>query len=301
MTSSDREGAALGRPSLFAAQDSRHQDLADAAGVRILSTLESQQRPPPRRRVGDADLRALSGLPSASRHSPPGGGTERWALWGLVSAGLVLASLGLWLSQEGTAHPPPLQSAAHPAPSSRPVLSSVHAPLSVATAPVPAPHTAALPQMAAVIENSPPGAGSVVADAPMAPIASVSPQAAGPVGGSVQPTDKPLAAASKRKPDVKASDKTSDKANDKAHGKANEKTSGKASGKANSKDNKKAKAKADDDVALLEAMFTHAGKRQAPSSATQQISQQCGGLSGAEARACQGRVCQQFPTASICR
>lgn len=299
MTSSDREGAALGRPSLFAAQDSLHQDLADAAGMRILSTLESQQRPPPRRRVGDADLRALSGLPSASRHSPPGGGTERWALWGLVSAGLVLASLGLWLSQEGTAQPGPLQSAAHPAHSSLPAPSSLHAPVSVATAPVPAPHTAALPQMAAVIENSPPGAGSVVANAPMAPmapmapIASVSPQAAGPVGGSVQPTDKPLAAASKRKPDVKASDK--------AHGKANEKTSGKASGKANSKDNKKAKAKADDDVALLEAMFTHAGKRQAPSSATQQISQQCGSLSGAEARACQGRVCQQFPTASICR
>ena len=59
--------------------------------------------------------------------------------------------------------------------------------------------------------------------------------------------------------------------------------------------------KADDDVALLEAMFTHAGKRQAPSSATQQLTQQCAPLSGAEARACQSRVCQQFPTASVCR
>ena len=63
----------------------------------------------------------------------------------------------------------------------------------------------------------------------------------------------------------------------------------------------KKQGKADDDVALLEAMFTHAGKRQAPSSATQQLTQQCAPLSGAEARACQSRVCQQFPTASVCR
>ncbi len=63
----------------------------------------------------------------------------------------------------------------------------------------------------------------------------------------------------------------------------------------------KTHGKADDDVALLEAMFTHAGKRQAPSSATQQMAQQCGSLSGAEVRACQSRVCQQFPTASVCR
>jgi hypothetical protein len=61
------------------------------------------------------------------------------------------------------------------------------------------------------------------------------------------------------------------------------------------------KGKSDDDVALLEAMFAHAGPRKAPISASEELAQRCGPLSGAEARACRVKVCKRHPDARICR
>jgi hypothetical protein len=225
VTSSDREGAALGRPSLFAAHDHRNHAAADPDGVRILSTLESQQNTPPRRRVGD-----------------------------LATAGLALAGAGLWLAGETSAPPSHLPSTATPV--------AMVKPAAAAESPSP---TAPL---AAVIENSPLQAGPATqaitrSDEAMAAAPEVAPAEMPSPQPKKRPADKALVTAHKAKP--------------KTHGKA------------------------DDDVALLEAMLTHAGKRQAPSSATQQMAQQCGPLSGAEARACQTRVCQQFPAASVCR
>jgi hypothetical protein len=254
VTSSDREGAALGRPSLFAAHDHRNHAAADPDGVRILSTLESQQNTPPRRRVGDLATRT-GGSPLASNGttSRPGWAAG-WMLWGLVTAGLALAGAGLWLAGETSAPPSHLPSTATPV--------AMVKPAAAAESPSP---TAPL---AAVIENSPLQAGPATqaitrSDEAMAAAPEVAPAEMPSPQPKKRPADKALVTAHKAKP--------------KTHGKA------------------------DDDVALLEAMFTHAGKRQAPSSATQQLTQQCGPLSGAEARACQTRVCQQFPAASVCR
>jgi hypothetical protein len=56
----------------------------------------------------------------------------------------------------------------------------------------------------------------------------------------------------------------------------------------------------DEDVALLEAMFTHAGSRKAPVSAAEDLLKSCKGLSGAEAAVCKAKVCVQHPTANVC-
>lgn len=261
MTSSDREGAALGRPSLFAAQDPRHNAPADPDGVRILSTLESQQRTPPRRRVGDLATRTAAG-PLASKAGTTGsGGAARWMLWGLLTAGLALAGGSLWLAGETgapSAQPHKLPMAATPI--------AMVKPATVAQPPSP------VAPLAAVIENAPQTSPTQAGPATPADARPEETLAAAP---QADPVDKPSPPARKRPADKALA--SAHKAKPKAHGKT------------------------DDDVALLEAMFTHAGKRQVPSSATQQLAQQCGPLSGAEARACQSRVCQQFPTASVCR
>lgn len=57
----------------------------------------------------------------------------------------------------------------------------------------------------------------------------------------------------------------------------------------------------DDDVALLEAMFTHASSaRQNTASAAEELQRRCSKLSGAEAATCRASVCVQHPSASVC-
>lgn len=56
----------------------------------------------------------------------------------------------------------------------------------------------------------------------------------------------------------------------------------------------------DEDIALLEAMFAHAGSRKAPVSAAEEIKNRCGALSGPEAATCRASVCVQNPSASVC-
>jgi hypothetical protein len=59
---------------------------------------------------------------------------------------------------------------------------------------------------------------------------------------------------------------------------------------------------ADNDVALLQAMFEHSSQNQSTTrSAGQELARQCGALSGDEAQACRARVCRKFPQAKVCR
>lgn len=57
----------------------------------------------------------------------------------------------------------------------------------------------------------------------------------------------------------------------------------------------------DDDVALLEAMFAHAGPRKVPTSAADDLRKRCGALSGDAANACRAKVCAQHPKSQLCR
>lgn len=61
----------------------------------------------------------------------------------------------------------------------------------------------------------------------------------------------------------------------------------------------RARPRPSDDVALLEAMMEHAGRRRAPTSATEAL-QACSTLQGTEAAACRARACVQHPTATPC-
>lgn len=56
----------------------------------------------------------------------------------------------------------------------------------------------------------------------------------------------------------------------------------------------------DADVALLEAMFTHAGPTPASARAAPALSKRCQGLQGRPLEACRTQVCQAHPTSRIC-
>lgn len=59
------------------------------------------------------------------------------------------------------------------------------------------------------------------------------------------------------------------------------------------------RARANDDVALLEAMMKHASARRAPPSSMEAL-QSCASLQGAEAAVCKAKACVQHPTAQQC-
>ena len=59
------------------------------------------------------------------------------------------------------------------------------------------------------------------------------------------------------------------------------------------------RARANDDVALLEAMMKHASARRAPPSSMEAL-QNCASLQGAEAAVCKAKACVQHPTAQQC-
>lgn len=62
---------------------------------------------------------------------------------------------------------------------------------------------------------------------------------------------------------------------------------------------KEARARNHDDVALLEAMLTHAGSRRAPPSASEALAR-CGPGDAPEAAVCRARVCVQHPGTPAC-
>jgi len=60
-----------------------------------------------------------------------------------------------------------------------------------------------------------------------------------------------------------------------------------------------ARTRANEDVALLEAMMKHASARRAPPSSAEAL-QACAALQGADAAVCKARACVQHPTAAQC-
>lgn len=255
----------LERPSLFAGMDGQPAIPPSAPGVRILSTLESQQRPPPRRRVGEGQ----TAVPREPRPRRTIAG--RLLLWGLLGAGLALAIGGLWLSAEQAEpmHRPPELA--------RPEATALATPASSAPAEAASAVVDHTP-LAALIENTlPPAAGPQSQDAPLKPLneAPASPT-------QIQVASVPSAAVSPPAPKVT---RTEPPAKPRPQAEA-----------------RRARQSADSDVALLQAMFEHSPHTPAATrSAGQELARQCGPLSGDEARACRTRVCRKFPQAKVCR
>lgn len=255
----------LERPSLFAGMDGQPAIAPSAPGVRILSTLESQQRPPPRRRVGEGQ----AAVPREPR--PRRTVLGRLLLWGLLGAGLALAIGGLWLSAEQAdpMHRPPELARPEATGLATPAASS---PAVAASAVVD--HT----PLAALIENtSPPTVGPQSQDSPLktldeAPASPTVIQVASVPAATISPPAPKMTrteAAAKPRPQAEA---------------------------------RRPRQSADNDVALLQAMFEHSSRTPATiRSAGQELARQCGPLSGDEARACRTRVCRKFPQAKVCR
>lgn len=266
----------LERPSLFAGMDGQPAIPPSAPGVRILSTLESQQRPPPRRRVGEGQ----TAVPREPR--PRRTVVGRLLLWGLLGAGLALAIGGLWLSAEQAESTPQAselvrQEANNTAPHRAVTPSAPAAPAS-STAAVAASAVVTHTPLAALIENtSPPAAGPQSQDSPLKTLneAPASPTV-------IQVASVPAAMVSPPAPKVT---RTEAPAKPRPQAEA-----------------KRPRQSADNDVALLQAMFEHSSRTPATTrSAGQELARQCGPLSGDEARTCRTRVCRKFPQAKVCR
>lgn len=269
----------LERPSLFAGMDGQPAIAPSAPSVRILSTLESQQRPPPRRRVGEGQ----TATPREPR--PRRTVVGRVLLWGLLGAGLALAIGGLWLSAEQTEAMPQTSELAR--------LEAKGTALHRATTPpapaAPAPSTAAVTAsavvdhtpLAALIENtSPPAAGPQSQDTQDSPLKTLNEAPASPT--VIQVASVPAAKVSPPAPKVT---RTEAPAKPRPQAEA-----------------KRPRQSADNDVALLQAMFEHSSRTPATTrSAGQELARQCGPLSGDEARTCRTRVCRKFPQAKVCR
>lgn len=249
-----------------------HSDPAAAKRVRILSTLDA-----PRAASRKGGLR-----PPTSAHRAPG---RSWALWFLMGGGLACAAGGWWLSSMADAPDPATsqaiaQAAAPAAPASAASVGITPA----ASTPAVAPAARALhpdAPLTALIENSPPSA------TPSGPAAAPAPAAA---AASAADTANPLAllsttpAPSPTRAQAQASTAASPK-----------------SPKSTKPPQGKAKSGKSDDVALLEAMFAHAGHRKPPRSASEELERRCGPLNGTEARACRLKVCKRYPDARVCR
>lgn len=258
----------LDRPSLFAGMEDDHSDPAAAKRVRILSTLEA-----PRTASRKGGLR-----PPASAHRSPG---RSWALWALMGGGLVCAAGGLWLSSMADEpDPAPRQAIARAVAPAASVGTTPAASAPTVTSAARAMHPDA--PLTALIESSPPGAPASV------PMQAPAPAAA---EASAADTANPLALLST----TPASSPSRAKAQA-----ASIPVSPKLS-KVSKAPPGKGKTGPSDDVALLEAMFAHAGHRKPPRSASEELERRCGPLNGAEARACRTKVCKRYPDARVCR
>lgn len=193
-----------------------------------------------------------------------------WALWALMGGGMACVIGGLWLS-----------SMAEQAPTtSRP-------PQAVASAPEAAPRSSASPTdspvhpdapLTALIESNPTSAPPTAsaASGPQLPLADVDADGTASPLALLNNTPSPPGEAAARPPTAKASRASPAKVRSPTR-------------------------QSDDDVALLEAMFAHAGQRKPPRSASEELERRCGPLQGAEARACRTKVCKRYPDARVCR
>ena len=288
------------RPSLFAGMDDDNTVDGDMQRVRILSTLESARRP-------------VRGAPSKMR-----GDRRRGSAFSLSSKVLValmgmgvLALLASFIIVvlNGHAASPRLDAAMQARinmtdgttaaqstgsktgaarrveVSNNPLAALIAPPAATPAAPPPAtPVTAQAEPQAAVIETVliPSDASSVVAP-PGAPAVTPATFALVPPVPSALP----------------ALDKTATTRAVKAL--AAEQTVATAKPAQQTRRTQQAQPRRDDDVALLEAMFTHASSaRKSTASAAEELQRRCSKLSGAEAATCRASVCVQNPSASVC-
>lgn len=264
-TAHDPRRPSLERPSLFAGPDDDTADTDGLRGVRILSTLESQER----------GRGAPSRRPASTRERTPG---TPWLLWALVVMGLTSAGAALWwaharwpgdnpaanaLAATGAATVKPSTAAASAVAASAAGASPAGASSEVAAvseAPATGASAVAGTPLAALIENTPPAAGpSVLAIAPVGSTPAAGPTAASkPAQGSRAPekASKSLQTAQAAQADkAEKSDKPEKARKAKAPSKP---TDTPASSR------RDRHAHADRDVELLEAVMSHTERRPRP-------------------------------------
>lgn len=279
-----------GRPSLFAGMDDEPSRFdGDAQRVRILSTLESTHRPA-------RGPMKIHGITKKKR--------SHWqtiALVGLMLLGVLslLASLVAVLLSGRAAEPvsPPKAPAAS-AKAFAPTSSSANNPLAALIAAPPRgqvsnqthnrvaglpPHAPTTPPQTAVIENIP------------APPLSDKATKVGTTTATTLALAVPASAQARKQLTAGVPVEVPAKAPTLAQEAGKQARPAATTGKRVA-----AASHADDDVALLEAMFARTRPRPAPESAADEIRRRCTGLSGADAATCRARVCVHNPTAAVC-
>lgn len=295
----------LGRPSLFAGMDDDNTVDGDMQRVRILSTLESARRP-------------VRGAPSKMRR-------DRRTSTFSVSSRVLMALMGIGVLTlmtsfvivvlNGHDASPKVEAAmqAHVSPPTNDAAAQSTAtktgttsgretssnPLAALIAPPPAaPQPAEPAPQTAVIETVvPPSAQPNVMEsqAALSPLTSstfaVAASTPAKVIHALKPTDEVVARAAPAAPLAKAPPAA-------VQNKALTEAQAKLAKPAQRPNNA---PRRDEDVALLEAMFTHASSsRKTTVSAADELKTRCGKLNGAEAATCRASVCVQNPSASVC-
>lgn len=287
------------RPSLFAGMDDDNTVDGDMQRVRILSTLESARRPvrgAPSKMRGDRRRGSTFSLSSKVLVALMGMGVLALlasfvivVLNGHESSPRLDAAMQARLNMtDGTTAAQSTGSKAGAVRrvevSNNPLAALIAPPAATPTAPPPAaPVTAQAEPQAAVIETVliPPDASSVVAPPGAQAVTPATFALVPPVPAALPALDKP---ATTRAVKALAAEQTV------APAKPVQQTR-----------RAQAQPRRDDDVALLEAMFTHASSaRQSTVSAAEELQRRCSKLSGAEAATCRASVCVQHPSASVC-
>lgn len=296
-----RTGAAarLDRPSLFAEFDQNQIEDIEPERVRLLSTLESQ-RGRARRPVLSTRQRIAARRAWGTR-----------LLLAFMAVGIVLVFISFVQVLRRPAQATPAHDAVAQGPAALAVPASA-ATVAVAALPSVAPSVvpSAPDDAAALIETDPtstgpratePGAavGAALTDAPS--LASALPHtattAATPTSRGATAT---ATASSSPAPAPPVATMLAKAADDVARLNTRAPTRSPASDIATGTSRPRdSRPRAQDDVALLEALLAHASTKRAPPSAAEGLAT-CARLQGAEAAVCRARVCVQHPTATQC-
>lgn len=258
----DPRRPSLERPSLFAGSDDNLNESDGLRSVRILSTLESQERGkgPSLRGKGTRKTGATSAGHGASRANRSQG-----LLWALVVGGLACAGGALWWAQEGNA----------PGAPASPVAARTAVHQATTTAPGLAANTAAATSASAAsaVAATQASASAVAKPSatPLAALIETSPPAAGPSVLKIMPSAAtPETSASKAVVAAQATTSTAPEATAtpaarparERKAKAPKTSTAKASGQGDAPKRKDAhKPSSDRDVELLEAVMSHTERR----------------------------------------
>lgn len=305
----------LERPSLFAGMEDDDVDDIEADRVRLLSTLASRgQSKAPTGRWGAGRAGRSPG------HRQPGSGVTLWASpwWGrALFTAMALGACAVLYSFVQVVRQPHAMSAQARAAVHAPSASAATSPAQVAVteeadldalAPTAAgAHIA--PAHATSASAEPPDAASFqdVAAMSSARIEVVPPMATTPLAPTTTPAQPPAVATD---PSHKAAqaDRQAQQAQaalvaraaaDAARLNAPASASAQPPVRPAAAREAGARTRANEDVALLEAMMKHASARRAPPSSVEAL-QACAALQGADAAVCKARACVQHPTAPQC-